>query len=264
MPPAALASISCVSGALDADRSSQAIFGACKVRAQISAMLPVALLSRSTEVLAAACSSRFLRSLSSGEREKASSVSGGFCGATSCFKAFFTVASSFCRAIGFSRKSTAPTRVASTAESIVPCPDIITTGIVSRPPADHSLSSEMPSVSGIQMSRRTRSGRISPRTRRASAAFSANETLCPSSDRISESSSRMPISSSTTRIFAIFRSLYCSLFCLCSWPDASGKRMHTSAPVGCRLLMRILPWCSSTIFLTIARPRPVPRVLVVT
>ena len=166
-------------------------------------MLPVALLSSSTGVLAAACSSRFFRSLSSGERAKASSVSGERDEATSCFKAFLTVCSSFCRAIGFSRKSTAPTRVASTAESIVPCPDIITTGMVSRLAADHSLSSEMPSVSGIQMSSSTRSGRLSPRALRAAAAFSASATLCPSSVRISESNSRMPISSSTTSICAM-------------------------------------------------------------
>ena len=70
------------------------------------------------------------------------------------------MASSFGRLIGFSRKSKAPIRVASTAESIVPWPDIITTGIVSRPAAAHSLSSVMPSVSGIQMSSSTRSGRI--------------------------------------------------------------------------------------------------------
>ena len=67
-------------------------------------------------------------------------------------------------------------RVASTAESIVPCPDIITTGIVSRPEPAHSLRSVMPSVSGIQMSSRTRSGRISRRRLRAVWAFSARRT----------------------------------------------------------------------------------------
>ena len=163
-------------------------------------------MSSRIDVLAAACSSRFLRSFSSGERAKASRVSGGFCAATSCLRAFLTVVSSFCRAIGFSRKSTAPTRVASTAESIVPCPDIITTGMVSKPVDDHSLSSEIPSVSGIQISSSTRSGRFSLRQRRAAPAFSATVTVCPSSDNISESSSRMPISSSTTSICAIVNS----------------------------------------------------------
>jgi hypothetical protein len=47
--------------------------------------------------------------------------------------AFFTAASSFCMPIGFSRKSSAPIRVASTAVSIVAWPDIITTGMLSWP-----------------------------------------------------------------------------------------------------------------------------------
>ena len=208
MPPLASSSISCVSGALDEERSSHGVFGAWSVRAQISAMLPQAPLSRSTEVFPDACSSRRRKSLSRDDRANASSVSGCRLGDTSCLSAFLTVASSFCKAIGFSRKSTAPTRVASTAESMVPCPDIMMTGIVSKPAADHSLSSEIPSVSGIQMSSKTRSGRFSARTLRAAAAFSASVTLCPSSARISESSSRMPISSSTTSICAIFNSLW--------------------------------------------------------
>ena len=68
------------------------------------------------------------------------------------------VDSSFCRPIGFSRKSNAPILVASTAVSMVPCPDIITTGIVSWPLAAHSRSSVTPSVSGIQMSSSTSAG----------------------------------------------------------------------------------------------------------
>ena len=87
-----------------------------------------------------------------------------------------TVASSFGRLIGFSRKSNAPMRVASTAESMVPWPDIITTGMVSKPLPAHSLRSVMPSVSGIQMSSKTRSGRISLRAERAVCAFSARRT----------------------------------------------------------------------------------------
>ena len=61
---------------------------------------------------------------------------------------------------GFSTKSNAPRRVASTAVSTVPCPDIMTTGQSSRGSADHSRSSVMPSVSGIQMSSSTRSGAL--------------------------------------------------------------------------------------------------------
>ena len=91
-------------------------------------------------------------------------------------RALPTVARSLGRLMGFSRKSKAPMRVASTAESIVPCPDIITPGIVSSPEPAHSFRRVMPSVSGIQMSRRTRSGRISRRRLRAVCALSARRT----------------------------------------------------------------------------------------
>ena len=67
-------------------------------------------------------------------------------------------------------------RVASTAVSMVAWPDIITTGMVSWPLAAHSFSSVMPSVSGIQMSSSTRSGRPRLRSRRASPALSASMT----------------------------------------------------------------------------------------
>ena len=79
-------------------------------------------------------------------------------------------------AIGFSRKSSAPKRVASTAVSMVACPDIMMTGIDSWPPAAHSFSSVTPSVSGIQMSSSTRSGVSLCRRARAAAAFSAVST----------------------------------------------------------------------------------------
>ena len=91
-------------------------------------------------------------------------------------KARSTAASSLGRAMGFSRKSKAPTRVASTAVSMVPWPDIITTGMVNKPAADHSLSRLMPSVSGIQISSSTRSGRAARRKARAAVAFSASLT----------------------------------------------------------------------------------------
>ena len=51
--------------------------------------------------------------------------------ASATLSARATVPSSFCRPIGFSRKSKAPILVASTAVSIVPWPDIMMTGIVS-------------------------------------------------------------------------------------------------------------------------------------
>ncbi len=92
------------------------------------------------------------------------------------FSARAIVASSLARPIGFSRKSIAPMRVASTAVSIVPWPDIITTGIVNCPEAPHSRSSVMPSVSGIQMSSSTSAGCCRCRYARASWAFSASAT----------------------------------------------------------------------------------------
>ena len=59
-----------------------------------------------------------------------------------------TASRSFAVESGFSRKSYAPSRVASTAVSIVPWPDIMMTGEAPVPVSDHSLSREMPSVSG--------------------------------------------------------------------------------------------------------------------
>ena len=97
----------------------------------------------------------------------------------------------------------APNLVASTAVSIVPWPLIMITGIVSSAVEPHSFSSVMPSTSGIQMSRRTRSGRMRSRQARACAAFSASSIVWPSSARISDSSARIPSSSSTTRMVAM-------------------------------------------------------------
>ena len=60
--------------------------------------------------------------------------------------------------MGFSRKARAPILVASTAVSMVACPLIMITGMVSRPVEDHSLSRVTPSVSGIQISSRHQVG----------------------------------------------------------------------------------------------------------
>ena len=69
-----------------------------------------------------------------------------------------TASRSFAVDRGFSRKSYAPSRVASTAVSTVPWPDIMITGAFPVLLSDHSLSREIPSESGIQISRRMRSG----------------------------------------------------------------------------------------------------------
>ncbi len=88
-----------------------------------------------------------------------------------------TVRSSLASDTGFSMKSKAPRRVASTAVSTVPWPDIITTGQGRRSSlVDHSRSRLMPSASGIQMSSSTRSGLTVSRWRRACAAFAAELT----------------------------------------------------------------------------------------
>ena len=92
-------------------------------------------------------------------------------------KARSTVRSSFCSDSGFSTKSKAPRRVASTAVSTVPWPDIMTTGQDDSAAApDHSRSSVMPSVSGIQMSSSTRSGSWRAREARAWPASPATST----------------------------------------------------------------------------------------
>ena len=117
--------------------------------------------------------------------------------------ALLTVRSSWPSDTGFSMKSSAPSRVASTAVSTVACPDIMTTG-PSEPESAHSLSREMPSVSGIQMSSSVRSKLLLRRASRARAASSAVVTSYPSSLRISCRSSRIFASSSTTRILAVF------------------------------------------------------------
>src|SRR5207344_445835 len=71
---------------------------------------------------------------------------------------------------------------------------------------------------GIQMSSSTRSGRPRSRKRRASPALSASSTWWPSSARISDSSSRMPTSSSTTSICAT------ALRCLGHWQKDGHRR----------------------------------------
>ena len=73
---------------------------------------------------------------------------------------------------GFSRKSTAPRRVASTAVAMSPCPEIMRTGGADSRATILSRTSS-PSMPGILMSRRTASaGALS---RSASAVFPSGE-----------------------------------------------------------------------------------------
>jgi len=66
--------------------------------------------------------------------------------------------------------------IASTAVSTDPWPDMTTTGHGKPAPADHSLSSKMPSTSGIQISSSTRSGVVRANAVRAAPPSSATVT----------------------------------------------------------------------------------------
>ena len=112
-----------------------------------------------------------------------------------------TASSTRSRSSGFSMKSKAPRRVASTAVSMVPWPEIMTTSVSGR----RSMISERissPSRPGILMSRNVRS--------MSGSAASAARPLSPSSARVTSwcsnrrtrsRLSRMATSSSTIRIF---------------------------------------------------------------
>ena len=63
--------------------------------------------------------------------------------------------------MGFSIKSMAPNFVASIAVSMVACPDIIITGKFIAFSFDHFFNKEIPSTSGIHISKKTRSGILS-------------------------------------------------------------------------------------------------------
>ena len=69
------------------------------------------------------------------------------------------VTRSFSVESGFSRKSTAPSRVARTAVSTLAWPEIITTGVVT-PAAFKSSSSEIPSLPGMTTSEKITSKRL--------------------------------------------------------------------------------------------------------
>ena len=75
------------------------------------------------------------------------------CRSVKCSMAFFTASSTRSRLSGFSRKSKAPARVASTASAMVPWPEIITAG---EPPLFclSARSRSMPLPSGSFISNR--------------------------------------------------------------------------------------------------------------
>ena len=87
-----------------------------------------------------------------------------------CSRAFFTASSTRSRPSGFSRKSNAPARVASTASAMVPCPEIITAG-AEAPFCRAARSRSMPLPSGSFMSSRYASARCASGWRLNSATL---------------------------------------------------------------------------------------------
>jgi hypothetical protein len=172
-----------------------------------------------------------------------------------CRRAFLTASSVFSRERGFSTKSWAPIRTALTAVSIVPWPEITTTGTSgSRVRIRERVSS--PSVFGSQTSRRMRSKRrVSSAARHASPLSTASGRY-PSSERIPTREVRTPDSSSTMRMDSRMISLPVS------FPPQAGSSTTNRAPRGGLSSTRITPWCSWTMRLTIARPSPLPRLFV--
>src|SRR5579862_1757490 len=100
---------------------------------------------------------------------------------------------------GFSTKSKAPSLVARTAVSMLPCPEIITTIGVCPVWRIRSRVSR-PSIFGSHTSSRTRSTLPLESRARHSSPLPTDSTVYPSSARMEESESRMPASSSTMRM----------------------------------------------------------------
>ncbi len=95
---------------------------------------------------------------------------------TTCCRAFLSVSSTRWLSSGFSRKSCAPSCVASTAVAIVPCPEIITTSAcasVSR----SRLNTASPSIPAILTSSSTRCGLNSAYAPSASGPELASATV---------------------------------------------------------------------------------------
>jgi hypothetical protein len=91
------------------------------------------------------------------------------CRRAACSTAFLSASNTRSRVSGFSRKSKAPARVASTASAMVPWPEIMMAG----PPASHCRSqrrTSMPLPSGSSTSRRNASARRASGCDRNSAA----------------------------------------------------------------------------------------------
>ncbi len=110
--------------------------------------------------------------------------------------AFSTVSSSLSVESGFSRKSSAPSRVARTAISMCACPDIITTGAVT-PLVFKSSNSASPSRPGMTTSERIRSNSRAFASSSALPALSHTVASCPARRKARASDASVFGSSST-------------------------------------------------------------------
>jgi hypothetical protein len=155
----------------------------CSARATVSLPVPASP-TTSTPVSCAAIFSICARSAWIALPEPTRSPGAGICRRRPSFSrrswpastAWPTTRRSLASDSGFSMKSHAPSRVASTAVSMLPWPEIMMTGHGRPPRSLHSRSRLMPSRSGIQMSSRIASGRWRRRASRAAAADSATST----------------------------------------------------------------------------------------
>ena len=192
-----------------------------------------------------------------------------------------TAFSSFCRAIGFSRKFRAPMRVASTAVSIVAWPDIMMTGMrqqaVALPFLEQrdAVGIRHPDVEQHQVGRALLARARGPAARFRPAAphvprrpgFPRAARGCPFHRQLrvcSPSCSCLP--DLVTRLRSTAQIL-CAIHASAKFASGANfnSKIDTEAPVpSARLATSIRPPCSSTIFLTIGRPRPVPRAFDVT
>ena len=92
-------------------RITHGVPGCCRERAKSSGMTPGSPRSSTGAAACASCPRRLRRSATTAERPRLREREAGRgCGASPVRSARFTVASSFCSAIGFSRKSSAPMR----------------------------------------------------------------------------------------------------------------------------------------------------------
>ena len=124
---------------------------------------------------------------------------------------------------------------------------IMMTGMVSMYAYEaHSLSSDTPSVSGIQMSSNTRSYIPAARAARACVAFSIGRHCARASFRISDNPGHgMPSSSSTTRMFAMcMKRLGCCGGCYYGRHRAQARMITTLAPPTTPFSSRLTTRCA--------------------